>query len=99
MSGDRTNNGTFAPGNPGGPGRPRRSVEKEYIDAVVGVVSVAEWTIVVQKALDDAKDGDDKARTWLGKLLVGSDPAAVVGMAEELAELRKLMEEIQNAHR
>jgi hypothetical protein len=66
-------------------------VEQSYLDATVGAVSVAEWQEVVEKALEQAKAGDAKAREWLSKMLVGSDPIPLGKLVEELqAELGKL---------
>jgi hypothetical protein len=86
-----TGKGGFKKGNPGGPGRPRRTTEQGYLDATVAVVSVEDWQKVVTKALAQAKTGDAKAREWLSKMLVGSDPIPLAQLVEELqTELEKL---------
>jgi hypothetical protein len=62
-----------------------------YLDATLGAVSVMDWLDVVRKALTLAKEGDAKAREWLGKLLVGSDPIPLATLVEDLQEqLRRL---------
>ena len=43
------------------------------------------------KAVEQAKAGDAKAREWLGKMLVGSDPIPLAELVEELqAELLRI---------
>ena len=88
MANDRNLNGTFAPGNAGGPGRPRRSVEREYLAALVEAVSPADWRAIVARAVADAKGGNPKAREWLSKHLLGDDPFALVALAGELQRLK-----------
>jgi hypothetical protein len=86
-----TGKGGFKKGNRGGPGRPKRSTEQSYLDATMGAVSVTDWATVVEKALSQAKAGDAKAREWLSKMLVGSDPIPMAKLVEELqAELEKM---------
>lgn len=77
----RKPNGTFAIGYSGGPGRPRRETERVYLDATIASVSVEEWMVVVRRALEDAQQGDGVARAWLGKHLIGDDPAALLAVA------------------
>src|SRR5215468_771491 len=79
-----TGRGGFRPGNPGGPGRPRRAAEQSYLDATIASVPVEDWKKVVAKALTQAKAGDAKAREWLSKMLVGSDPIPLAKLVEEL---------------
>jgi len=86
--GDRNTNGTFAPGNPGGPGRPRRGVERQYLEAFAGAVTLDDWRAIIQRAVADAKAGDAKARDWLSKYLVGDEPLALVELTEELQRLK-----------
>jgi hypothetical protein len=68
-SNGRDERGRFATGNQGGPGRPRREVERAYLDASIGVVTIDAWMEVVIRAVNDAKDGNGAARAWLSKLL------------------------------
>ena len=74
--------GRFAVGNSGGPGRPRRAIEREYLRAVSDAVPLEAWTAIVERAVSDAKDGDDKARNWLAKYVIGDAP---IGLTELLA--------------
>jgi hypothetical protein len=70
MNPDRDRNGKFIEGNAGGPGRPPRATEREYLLALSESCSPADWEEIVVKAVDDAKDGDAKARPWLAGYLV-----------------------------
>lgn len=70
MSG-RDTSGRFAPGNKFGIGRPKRAVELDYLAALSDVVPVETWQAVVKRAVDDALNGDDKARMWLTRYLLG----------------------------
>ena len=89
-NGQGHNPGQFRPGNPGGPGRPRRQTEREYLQALTECVGLAEWKAVVRRALEDARKGDHRAREWLGKYLMGSDPL--------LAELTEEAERLQREY-
>jgi hypothetical protein len=73
MAGDRRDvqNGRFLPGNPGGPGRPRRAIEADYLAALSEAVPIESWRAVIAKAVEQARDGDSKARAWLGAYLIG----------------------------
>jgi hypothetical protein len=56
------------------------------MDAAIEAVPVDDWVKVVTKALEQAKEGDSKARDWLSKLLVGSDPLPLAQLVDELQE-------------
>src|SRR5262245_56168743 len=73
MAGDyrHAQDGRFLLGNPGGPGRPRRAIEADDLAALPAVVTVEAWPAIVAKAVEQARDGDAKARTWLGAYLAG----------------------------
>ena len=71
MNSGRDNNGKFAAGNAGGPGRPPRATERDYLVALSESCSTNDWQEIVTRAVDDAKDGDAKARAWLAGYLVG----------------------------
>jgi hypothetical protein len=64
----------FQPGNPGGPGRPKRQTEASYLSAMLDAVPLEKWKRICERAATDALAGDDKARGWLAKYLVG-EPA------------------------
>jgi hypothetical protein len=66
-------------------------VERDYLSATVACVPLARWRKIVRKAVEQAEDGDGKARTWLATLLVGSDPIPLQQLAEELkTELERI---------
>lgn len=69
----RDSNGRFAKGNTvsKGHGRLPRQVESDYMAVVVGSVSLSDWEAIVKRAVQDATNGDNAARQWLTKLLVG----------------------------
>jgi hypothetical protein len=62
MGAFRHDNGRFALGNRGGPGRPRRSVEAGYLAALREGLPLETWGAIVTKAVDQALDGDARAR-------------------------------------
>ncbi len=67
---NRDDKGRFLPGGPGGPGRPSRVVERAYLDATIASVSLADWSAIVGRAVEQARDGDDRARAFLAKYLL-----------------------------
>lgn len=94
----RDSEGRFKKGNPGGPGRPPRQVEvaKElgYLGATLDAVSEDDWVAIVEKAVEQAIEGDGRARDWLAAILVAEDLAQVrqwKEAAEKLAELEEGM--------
>lgn len=56
-------------------GRPSRLVETEYLHAIMGVATLQEWRVIARKAVNQAKEGDPKARDWLSKYLLGPERA------------------------
>ena len=98
MSEKRAKNGQFAKGNAGGPGRPKKEREREYLNATVSCVSVAQWKRIVKKAAKDAEKGDAVARNWLGNYLLGTplkriDLSGSIGVHDDLAEWKKKRQE------
>lgn len=81
---ERDQHGRFEPGNSGGPGRPKRAVEKEYLAVISETCSVEEWRAIVELAVKQAKNGQEKAREWLASYLVGK-PAAIAPTLNGLA--------------
>jgi hypothetical protein len=80
-------NGRFLPGNPGGPGRLRRAVEQDYLATFANAVPLTKWKRIVARAVEDALQGDPKARRWLGEHLLGNQPDALMNLAvTELAD-------------
>lgn len=70
----RETNGQFAQGNSGGPGRPPRQTESDYLRATVAACSIEDWTAIVERAVQDAKAGNSKAREFLGRYFLGAAP-------------------------
>ena len=61
----------WKPGQSGNPkGRPKRAFERAYLDATIGSVSLADWSDIIGKAVEQARDGDDRARNFLAKYLM-----------------------------
>jgi hypothetical protein len=84
---ERDVRGRFLPGNRGGPGRPRQRLgEKDYMAATTASCSLADWYAITRRAVEQARRGDAKARDWLGRLLVGSDPIPLAQLVQELRE-------------
>lgn len=84
---NRDSKGRFLKGAPGiSPGRPSRAVEDSYLDATIGSVSLDEWREVVCKALEQAKDGDAKARDWLSKYLIPEQAVKLLFAADDLGQ-------------
>ena len=79
--------GRFLPGNPGGPGRPRRAIEADYLAALSEAVPMESWRAIIAKAVEQARDGDAKAREWLSNHLVGKptgDALSSLSIVEEM---------------
>ncbi len=53
----------------------QRQTESAYMAVVMRVCGLEVWQAVVQKAVDDAQQGDAKARDWLTRYLLG-EPSA-----------------------
>lgn len=88
MSEDRDKRGRFVVGNPGGPGRPRRAIEREYLAAISEAVSLDDWRAIVGQAVKAAKEGDDKARAWLARYVIGDNPITLTELlARELLDI------------
>jgi hypothetical protein len=64
--------GRFRPGTAPGPGRPARRTEENYLLALVDSCPLSVWTKIVEKAVADASDGDERARHWLASFLIGT---------------------------
>lgn len=78
--------GKFKRGNPGGPGRPCRPIEQDYLRALVESVPMETWQRIINTAVAQAIDGDDKARTWLSKYLLGDQLPGLARLAALEAE-------------
>ena len=77
----RRADGRFALGNAGGPGRPRRAVEREYLAALADELTLDRWRRIVRGAIDEAENGDPKAREWVAKYALGTTPPTLAALA------------------
>ena len=82
---DRQPNGQFSIGNAGGPGRKSRATERAYLAALGETINLDDWWKIVEKAKLDALAGDPKARDWLAKYLLGSQPMNLLDLAADEA--------------
>lgn len=80
----RNEKGQFLAGNSGGPGRPKRQTEASYLEVLLAACPPEKWQEIVERAVDDATGGDDKARAWLASYLIGR-PAGVAPSPTSLA--------------
>jgi hypothetical protein len=81
LNGHRNRLGQFTVGNPGGPGRPRRAVEQDYLATLADAVPLRKWKKIIMRAVDDALEGDPRARRWLGRHLLGDEPISLAELA------------------
>jgi hypothetical protein len=67
--------------------RPRpRTTEVGYLRVLADALTADDWTAIVRKAIDDAKEGDAKAREWVARYALGVQPMALTELAgHELA--------------
>lgn len=66
----RNEKGQFMVGHVGGPGRPVKNAEQQYFTAVTDVVTVEDWQVITRKAVEQARNGNKDARSWLTKILI-----------------------------
>jgi hypothetical protein len=74
--------GHYAPGNPGGPGRPPRAIESDYLRTLADACPPDTWREICDRAVEQARDGDAKARDWLAGHLLGLPRAEVRALTE-----------------
>ena len=73
--------GRFSSGNSYGQGRPPRAVERDYLAVLSERLSLDDWREVVSRAVQDARSGDAKARDWLSRYALGSEPMSLTALA------------------
>jgi hypothetical protein len=61
----------------------RRPIEREYLATLNAVVSLDTWKTICQKAVDEALEGDAKARDWLAKWLMTFETRPLTVLAAE----------------
>jgi hypothetical protein len=70
---ERDVHGRFVKGHSGNPlGRAKRKTEEEYLEALSKRVSLEAWLAIIDQAVQDAKDGEWRAREWISGYLVGT---------------------------
>jgi hypothetical protein len=79
----RNPDGTFGAGNGFGKGRPRRQVEREYLATLSAVVTPEVWESICQRAAADAMAGDHRAREWIGRIVLGTEPMRLLDLAAD----------------
>ena len=60
----------FGVGNRGG--RPTRVAELKFLSTLVDTVAPEDWVAIIQKAVEQAKTGEWRARQWLSNYLLGT---------------------------
>lgn len=63
--------GCFAKGNKFGVGNKYAQKAQKYKVIAYQAVTPKDWRDIVDKAIDDAKQGDFRARLWISELLLG----------------------------
>ena len=91
----RNAKGQFADGNRGGPGRPKRCVERDYLAALSETVTLDDWHAICQRAVEEAKGGDPKAREWLSRYCIGKEPQSLMDIAAKETRGLSSSDEIQ----
>ncbi|HPB85735.1 MAG TPA: DUF5681 domain-containing protein [Paludibacteraceae bacterium] len=68
----RDNLGRFVSGNSGNPsGRSARKTEHDYLELAKQKCGKSQWLAIVEKAVEQAMQGDARARQWLSDYLIG----------------------------
>ena len=98
MTEQRDRRGRYIRGNCGGPGRPPRPTETAYLSALMEACPPETWRQICDRAVQDARNGDPKARDWLGRYVVGepklSAPAPVVALVQAITGADPVVEAI-----
>ena len=81
MSDGRDDIGRFSTGNNYGQGRPPRAIERDYLAVLSERLSLDDWREVVSRAVKDARAGDARARDWLSRYALGSEPMSLTALA------------------
>ena len=89
---DRDSKGRFLQGAKSpSPGRPPRRVEEQYLAATIGGCSLDDWSEIVAKAVQDAREGNRYARDFLARYLL-PESALKVLLAPAEPETRTVLE-------
>ena len=57
--------------SPNPSGRKPRQVEEKYLKKLQTVVKLKDWVEIILKAIEQAKEGDEKARRWISDYMLG----------------------------
>ena len=60
----------------------RKKFEMSYLEAMADIVTLADWEQIVVRAVNDAVEGDDKARGWLSDYLIGKPITRIASIAQ-----------------
>src|SRR5215207_2624672 len=101
MSNQNTNRdaaGRFLEGTSAGPGRPPNPRKRQFTDALASRITAERWNEIVDRAVQDALNGDHRARVWLADHIMGkpantlnlkgADAALLADLLAALAERR-----------
>jgi hypothetical protein len=80
-------------------GRPRRAIEREYLVVLADAVPLDTWREICQAAVETAKAGDPKARDWLARYLIGSQPLNLVALVADERAACSTEEEVERERR
>lgn len=81
----RNSKGQFPKGVSGNPkGRPKKPREQRYYEITLTTCTFEDWQAIVQRAIADAKKGDQAARKWLSDYLIGVPEQPLSGGVEIL---------------
>lgn len=58
-----------------------RPIERDYLKTFADRITPEAWGEICDAALTAAKEGDAKAREWITRLVLGSDPMQLSGLA------------------
>ena len=60
----------------------RKKFEMSYLEAMADIITLADWEQIVVRAVNDAVDGDSKARTWISDYLIGKPITRIASIAQ-----------------
>ena len=81
---ERDAKGRFAKGASGNPqGRLPKQIEQSYLQVSESVCTFDVWREIVMKAVEQAKQGDARARQWLSDYLIGKPISMVMAVQEK----------------
>lgn len=56
-------------------------IERDYLATLRSVVTMDVWRSIVQKAAEDAQDGNPQARAWVTRIVLGAQPMSLTALA------------------